>query len=229
MVIAQVSVERQGLSSASLNTVIGGFQIESSLGQPFVNQWTGSEMILTEGFHQTINLSPLQVQLLVMINDCDKTYEVEIQSISGCQNTAPLNFYWNNTIGSMMTYGLPDFATLRIESPEGCFFEQSYYLSTMNPMQVPCDLRPFNYLSPNADGLNDYFHIENIERPIYKNARVTIFNRWGNLVWENGTYDNQENSWTGVDQKGNALPAGTYFFTIDVIGTSKTGFVELMQ
>jgi gliding motility-associated-like protein len=70
--------------------------------------------------------------------------------------------------------------------------------------------------SPNGDGVNDYFFIENIER--YPNALFKVFNRWGNLVYEKQNYDN---SWNGDSNSkiitiGEVLTNGTYFYVLDL-------------
>jgi gliding motility-associated-like protein len=114
-------------------------------------------------------------------------------------------------------------------SSDGCQFEQAYQLSAMSPTLVPCDLIPYTLITPNGDAQNDYFHIENIDRLNYKGAKVTILNRWGSIVWEGKNYDNVNVRWVGLDLEQKKLPAGTYYYNIEVIGTSKTGFVELIQ
>ena len=229
MIQAQMSLERQSIASATVYRALDGFSVESSLGQPFTGIIQSEGIMMTEGFHQPSNVSPLTVELKVSVNDCDNSFEVEILAVTGCEANASYNVVWNNQAAAIKTKGLPSFSTLRITTSDGCTYQQSYYLNAMNPQVVPCDLFPYNYVTPNGDGQNDYFHIENIERPIYKNAHVRIFNRWGSLVWEGKKYDNQNIKWSGQNTEGKPLPAGTYFFTIDVIGTTKSGYVELMQ
>jgi len=226
---AQLSLERQSIVSATVYRSLDGFSVESSLGQPFVAIIQSEGNVVTEGFHQPDNVSPLTVELKVSVNDCDNTFEVEILSVTGCEANASFVVMWNNQAAAVKTKGLPSFSTLRITTSDGCTYEQAYYLNAMNPLVVPCDLFPYNFVTPNGDGQNDYFHIENIERPNYQNAHVRIFNRWGSVVWEGKKYDNKNVKWTGQNTEGKPLPAGTYFFTIDVIGTTKSGYVELMQ
>ncbi|MGV3503521.1 MAG: invasin domain 3-containing protein [Adhaeribacter sp.] len=69
--------------------------------------------------------------------------------------------------------------------------------------------------SPDGDGQNDVF-------VIYQGAQkfkvsLLIFNRWGNIVYENKDY---KNDWDGRAGKGVALgdklPDGTYFYVIDL-------------
>jgi gliding motility-associated-like protein len=73
--------------------------------------------------------------------------------------------------------------------------------------------------SPNGDGVNDFFEIVGIGN--YPDNKVTIFNRWGNLVYEAAGYDNGSVRWNG-ENTGNLsvgsgpVPEGTYFYVIDL-------------
>jgi len=68
--------------------------------------------------------------------------------------------------------------------------------------------------SPNGDGVDDVFII-------YGNGSnkvsISVYNRWGNLVFQENDY---KNDWDGKANKGlstnSVLPDGTYFFVIDM-------------
>lgn len=64
-------------------------------------------------------------------------------------------------------------------------------------------------ITPNLDGNNDFFVIKGIES--FGQISLTVFNRWGARVYENSKYDN---SWEGLDDKGNPLPEDTYFYVL---------------
>jgi gliding motility-associated-like protein len=68
--------------------------------------------------------------------------------------------------------------------------------------------------SPDGDGDNDVFVIHGAEK--YK-VSLVVFNRWGNIVYENKDY---KNDWNGSAGKGivlgEKLPDGTYFYVIDL-------------
>ncbi|MGS2739780.1 T9SS type B sorting domain-containing protein [Sinomicrobium sp. M5D2P17] len=69
--------------------------------------------------------------------------------------------------------------------------------------------------SPNGDGINDFWEIEGIEN--YPDNTVSVYNRWGDMVFRMEDYDNHSNVFTGVANKltglgGGRLPSGTYFF-----------------
>lgn len=84
-------------------------------------------------------------------------------------------------------------------------------------------------LSPNGDGVNDYWHIQGIEK--ISDNRVFIFNRWGDKICVIKNYDNQSNRWDGKDDNGNTLPDGTYYFLMEVkkLGKSLNGWIYLIN
>ena len=225
----QLTLERESVAAGCFISTWSEGEAEWSIGQIGTEVFIGDDFSAVQGFHQPNASAPLIVDIKVWVNDCDKSYEVEIVSITGCDPNASKTIEWNNATAGMRTKNLPGLSTLRITTSDGCVFLRSYDLSALNPSVLLCDLRPFNYLTPNGDGDNDYFHIENIDRPNYKGARVVIYNRWGQLIWEGKNYDNVSVRWTGKNASGAEVPAGTYFFTIEVLGNSKTGYVELMQ
>jgi gliding motility-associated-like protein len=86
-----------------------------------------------------------------------------------------------------------------------------------------CNTKPIfipEGFSPNGDGSYDVFKILNLNG---LNADVKIFNRWGILVYSN---ENYQNDWTGIANQGlvvygEELPAGTYFYIIQIEGEAE--------
>jgi gliding motility-associated-like protein len=80
-----------------------------------------------------------------------------------------------------------------------------------------------NVITPNSDGINDLFEIENLP----ENTEVIILNRWGNVVFSTSNY---QNNWDGKNALGNELVDGvyTYKFTTKT-GISGHGFVHLIR
>jgi gliding motility-associated-like protein len=72
----------------------------------------------------------------------------------------------------------------------------------------------YNAVSPNNDGLNDYLRILNIEN--YPKNKFTVFNRWGDKVFEIDDYDNIENIFKGRSNINGEkdLVNGTYFYVL---------------
>ena len=100
-------------------------------------------------------------------------------------------------------------------------------------LEMPCvqfpDIIPFQFISPNEDGKNDYWVLQNLEE--YENAEVFIFNRWGSLVFHD---DHYQNDWRGTCNKcssdAEVLPSATYYYKVVTNKKSKsdfTGFIEI--
>jgi gliding motility-associated-like protein len=64
-------------------------------------------------------------------------------------------------------------------------------------------------MSPNGDGVNDFFVIENVE--LYFNYGLYFYNDNGNLVFE-FTDTGYDNSWNGISQNGKELSSATYYY-----------------
>jgi gliding motility-associated-like protein len=83
-------------------------------------------------------------------------------------------------------------------------------------------------ITPNDDGKNDFFVIKGGRK-----LKLTVFNRWGNKVYEKGEYDNTWNGYpntSGLILGHNKLPQGTYYYIIEFSdGENKpiTGYVVL--
>ena len=83
-----------------------------------------------------------------------------------------------------------------------------------------------NTITPNGDGANDYFYIKNIES--FPNNEITIYNRWGNIVYQTKGYDNK---WDGT-HRGKELPVGNYYYIInlnDGSNTTNTGYITILR
>ncbi|NVK28520.1 MAG: gliding motility-associated C-terminal domain-containing protein [Flavobacteriia bacterium] len=66
-----------------------------------------------------------------------------------------------------------------------------------------------NVMTPNGDGANDVFDLSEVVRT--DGCDLIIMNRWGSEVY---TEENYTSGWTGVDNGGNELPDGTYYYVL---------------
>ncbi len=66
-----------------------------------------------------------------------------------------------------------------------------------------------NAFTPNGDDLNDIYMIPGLGDCDFK---INVFNRWGNVVFEQNPFENQ---WDGKSDNGNDLPQGTYFILLE--------------
>lgn len=63
-----------------------------------------------------------------------------------------------------------------------------------------------NVVTPNGDGKNDFFYVRGIEKN--PGSALTIFNRWGGVVYQNKDY---QNSWNAT-----GLSEGTYYYRLEL-------------
>ncbi|SFA88519.1 gliding motility-associated C-terminal domain-containing protein [Flavobacterium swingsii] len=98
-----------------------------------------------------------------------------------------------------------------------CFSVTEFILITK-----PCLPIIYNHFTPNGDGTNDSFFIENLRG--YPNFSLLIYNRWGKLVWEGNInspdWDGKSNQ-AGVVSKGD-LPEGTYYYVLNLNDSKNT-------
>jgi gliding motility-associated-like protein len=93
--------------------------------------------------------------------------------------------------------------TLIATSPEGCKDTAMASLTIIEGINIP------NIFTPNGDGVNDLFEIT---LSGFENFRCSIFNRWGNLMFET---DAPQISWDGRTAAGKLVPDCTYFVVIE--------------
>jgi len=88
-----------------------------------------------------------------------------------------------------------------------------------------------NGLSPNGDGVNDIWQINGLEGVQCTPNEVTIYNRWGDVVWKEENYNNDDVVWKGLNRKDNRLPEGTYFYVIKIVDKKRpcTGWIQIMR
>lgn len=111
--------------------------------------------------------------------------------------------------------------TFTVTDSQGCSFSTESI--ELEDTQVDCISIP-NAFTPNNDGINDSWIIENIE--IFPWAIVQVFNRWGQLVYEGyGSGTPWDGTWNG-----NIVPTGSYIYSVDLLnGTKYCGIVTVVQ
>jgi len=86
---------------------------------------------------------------------------------------------------------------------------------------LPCDLVVYNSVTPNDDGKNDYFQIDQSNNACARNLKVLVFNRWGVKVFETDNYGAHGNVFDGYSSgrltlnSSERLPFGTYYYILE--------------
>ncbi|WP_025603980.1 gliding motility-associated C-terminal domain-containing protein [Pontibacter actiniarum] len=108
--------------------------------------------------------------------------------------------------------------TLTVTNDAGCEDTTSVVVAVRQLLVIP------NAFSPNGDGVNDTWEVKNLE--YFPEAKVEVYNRWGNLIFERSNY---RGDWDGT-YRGAALPVSTYFYVISIPNKKKfTGYVNIVN
>ncbi|WP_164914184.1 T9SS type B sorting domain-containing protein [Aquimarina sediminis] len=162
--------------------------------------------------------------------------EIELSSVASTNG----NFVWTpstglNNANITNPVASPDQTTtytVLFTNDQGCIAED---MITVYVEAQPEDLTRYGF-SPDGDGINEYWEIYDIEN--YPNNKVSIYNRWGDIVFEIKGYNNTSKVFRGIANKkrnigGDKLPEGTYFFDIKIEGShnlrKQTGFLVLKR
>jgi len=95
--------------------------------------------------------------------------------------------------------------TLHVVSADNCGTDSSsVFIRVYRKITIP------NAFSPNNDGRNDYWEIKDLNT--YPDCQVSVFNRYGARIYQTLGYNSP---WNGL-YNGAILPAGTYYYIIDL-------------
>ena len=90
---------------------------------------------------------------------------------------------------------------------------------------IPCELIP-NGFTPNNDGINDFFVIPLLIQNPQIESELTVFNRWGDVVYQQKPY---ANDWGGQNKTNQPLPGGTYYYKFIAEGEEVFGEVFIFR
>lgn len=112
--------------------------------------------------------------------------------------------------------------TVTVTNANGCTETSTFTVKVLDDL---VKIKATNILSPNGDGYNDKWIIENID--VYPNNEVKIFDKSGRQIYSKRGYDN---SWDGT-LNGTGLSEGTYYYVID-FGNNRPkfkGFITIVK
>ena len=248
---SQITLERQVIGSTG-NHFQGpdGLAVSYTVGEAIVNTFENNPYFLTQGFHQPDGMLLPPVSYLSSSEStlCPdvSSGEISVNSLGGC--LAPYAVRLRIRINGLyitadsvpqkfenesVTFDkLPaDTFIVEVIGATYCVESDTIIIESKNP--EGCGLKVYSGITPNGDGSNDFWIIDNIER--LGDNEVSIFNRWGNEIWNAKNYDNEEIVWEGKNKNGNELPDATYFYIIktelpDQNGsTTRQGWVEITR
>ncbi|MCB9310360.1 MAG: gliding motility-associated C-terminal domain-containing protein [Lewinellaceae bacterium] len=104
----------------------------------------------------------------------------------------------------------PTTFVVTITDTNGCMFSDSVYVCVEeDPLKF---FKAVTMITPNGDGANDVLTFRGLE--YYPDNTLTIFNRWGNIIFEAYGYQSPGALLFDGTKNGKPLPADTYYYIL---------------
>jgi gliding motility-associated-like protein len=238
---AQVQLTPVLVGSIGANYTFSGGTISCSAGEAAIITISNSTNILTQGFHQPLNLtSVFTINTKVYNATCNGSndgavkvavdggiapyvyeYEYEIDPLLGFVPYIVLSDS-TDTLNNLK----PGRYIVRISDFYNRVVEDTFSIKIQ--YEGDCEIKIYSGITPNGDGVNDIWIIDGIQ--FYEENSVAIYSRWGDLVWQKTGYNNKDIAWDGTwSFTGEKLPSGTYFYLITIPNKQFKGWVELTR
>lgn len=224
----------------------GSLVLTDNVGETFVSSEPGGNFLITQGFLQVLSAPAMSIYVESSDVSCRGKKDGKIStSISNVNPTYTLTYIWSdstlcppqNNCSELDSLGA-DTLVLTVIVLRPSFAGSSVTVTDTlrtNPIRIldvnpQCQVTVFTGITANEDNINDFFHIKNIEQ--FPNNRVSIYNRWGNLLYEQSGYSNDltDKRWPTKEHL-ETLVSGTYFYILDLGegGGLIKGWVELLK
>lgn len=179
---------------------------------------------------------PLAPVLAATIPNCigdDITLSASAEPASTIVWSGPLNFNSTNFTNTFPFYvnQIGNYSAF-VTSQYGCISSISNINTTITNVYSFGDFEFPNIITPNNDQVNDELNLIDYFQTC-DDYTISIFNRWGNLVFE----ENQDAtiSFDGTAQSGENLPEGVYYYKLvffsggDQKQGTKSGFIHIVR
>ena len=189
------------------NTFNGNYMTNLPAGT-YVMEVTDASGCMSSNTIQIIEPEEFVSTYNVTMPSCNGNNDGMIE-ISARGGTAPYMYGWDSYYSDVpVLTGLRQGQyTISVVDANKCAYQVASLMLT--DMAGDCIKIP-NVFTPNGDGVNDTWIIENIE--MFPQATGYVFNRWGQMLYK-GTGNDEP--WDG-SYRGHHVPAGTYLYIVDL-------------
>lgn len=201
-----------GLSTTSPSDETGISAAGSTAPFPIENKAIDIKALNTSFYHRIHQFSgSTEAKSKIYFQQSDDNNEITFRSVANWKSSNNEwqndDFIISNSDSIITNYNTP--TSVAISNNVLDNQDDIYILSGIN-LIFP------NSFTPNNDGYNDFFEIGYLSEE-YPENELTIYNRWGEVVFKASPY---LNDWDGISTSkglklmGNKLPEDTYFYTL---------------
>ena len=127
---------------------------------------------------------------------------------SNTNATGPVLSTYDSLVVSPPVYGSPYTVFMPNPIVGDCNIILKVYLDYSLPPAIPDFITSTNVFTPNEDGMNDHFLLNQNSYRYIKDFHIQVFNRWGTKVYET---DDLTSQWDGK-VNGNNASEGVYYW-----------------
>lgn len=204
--LVQVNWSNGSMNESSISLTETGDYFATAIDSSGCNLWSDTLSINTVSKPMAPSISDTLIcwGQSFLISESDSSYLIlkEVNTIQNLDSGYSIHYEPRESITSFMIWS----------ELGGCLSDYVFFDVEL----INCEFEIPNVISPNYDGVNDYFDIENSPDSCFE---LQIFNRWGVLVF----ISNSANiKWDGhVSPSGTAAASGVYFYTLQYCDNKK--------
>ena len=224
----EIELGRSVISTAGQTFKTQNTAYSFTIGEPVIGTFGNSNGFLTQGFQQPYDPPPIRYDKQIIDESCPgiKNGSIVLTNFRGCITNEYKVTWQNGLSGRGLTNLRTGWYNFTLESCDE-IIRDSVLVGLVS--ESPCHLSFYTAFSPNQDGVNDTWEIDNIAIPPNDINEIEFFNIWGQEIKSFTNYDNQLNVWDGKNKNGVDLPEGTYYFVLTLSFTTYSGYIELTR
>ena len=201
-------------------------------GNYIISLVVSTESGCTDSIAKSIQILPIPDCIITVEESCGQTANFSNvitngnSLISSYEWTVLPNLFQNNQSNFDYTFqsgGIYN-GDLILTTNNGCEYEYPFNFTITPKVDLPELIIP-NIITANNDGINDEIIINSVFEECFE-YELKLFNRWGSLVY---TMNTSADAFKGLDETGNELIEGTYFYILESEQGEKHGFITIVR
>ena len=242
--IASIMAEVSGMADYTLNYTLDGVPLSVTSSNSTIDMGNTSGVYILTVVSDNFCSATLTETQTITINPLPNTPDVS-EDQSYCANAQPLDMQASGSTGTYTWYSDAELTQILgisgAYTPDVNVGSTTYYVTATengcegNPEAIvilfeDCSIIIPTAFTPDYDQVNDTWKLENIDN-IYPNNMVSVYNRFGNKVYESKEGSYNAMPWNGTHQ-GEELPVASYYYIIEYNDNSTkniTGIVSIIK